>query len=518
MGSHNFFLLVKVCLYYITITLILILLEKTRKMSNCELVKSKRGKNILIHEGYSYHLNRSRDTTYYWRCSEKDKSRCNVFITTVLTNNAHSLLSKNHEHAHLPDPEKHIEFKLKDNIKKKASCSMDTPAQIVQKCIQEMPSSCAPHMPNKDAMRMLIHRVRNKDLPTIPKDIHNVVIPNELTEIGSEQFLLGHFADNNECVIVFATNENLRLLKAADYWLMDGTFRCCPHPFCQIYSIHAMVGTQEGTHKVVPLVYGLLSHKTEKCYITFLEIVKRQAINRLNFRLNPRIIMTDFERTAMKAIKKVFPCSLNKLCFFHLNQSIWRHIQSAGLVTRYTKDPSFAHQMRHIGALAFLEPTEITDAFDIIKNEVIPEEAQRVITWFSEYYVNGSARVSECVSSRMTLKQRPPMFPPQMWSIHDSLMSYVPLSQNALESWHNRWNSLLGRRKWNIFRTITEFKKEQHNTDCIIECLNSSEPMPKRKRLQSAYRKRITQHLSKKSEMDIKTYMSGLAHICHLIK
>ncbi|KAL0810605.1 hypothetical protein ABMA28_010722 [Loxostege sticticalis] len=466
-------------------------------MSDCELVKSKRGKNILFHEGYCYHLNRSRDSKFYWRCSERDTSRCNVFITTSLTNNTHSILSKNHEHAHLPDPEKYIQLKLKANIKEKANHSMDTPAQIIQKCIQEVPSSSAPHMPNKDAMRMLVHRVRNKDFPTIPTDIRHIVIPNELAEIGSEQFLLGHYTENDECVIVFATNKNIRLLNAADYWLMDGTFRCCPHPFCQIYSIHAMVGTQEGTHKIVPLVYGLLSHKTEKCYTIFLQILKRQALNRLNMCLNPRIIMTDFERAAMRAIKKVFP---------------------SGLVTRYNKDPSFAHKMRHFGAMAFLEPTEIVDAFDIIKDEIIPEEAKRVTTWFGDYYVNGSTRISKHVSSKMTLKQRPPMFPPHMWSVHDSQMSHVPLSQNALESWHNRWNTLLGRRKWNIFRTITEFKKEQQNTDFIIECINSSQPMPKRKRLQSAYKERITQHLSKKSEMDTKTYLSGLAHICHLIK
>lgn len=298
---------------------------------------------------------------------------------------------------------------------------------------------------------------------------------------------------------------------------MDGTFSCCPLPFCHIYSVHAMVGTQEGTNKIVPLVYGLLSHKTMRCYEIFLEILCRFAQNTLKINLAPQIILTDFEIAAINAVKKVFPNCANKLCFFHLNQSIWRKIQSSGLTVRYSSDPEFAHKMRHIGALAFLEPTEIDDAFDVIKNEIIPEEAKEVLQWFEKYYVKGTTKILKTVSSKITVKQTLPRFPPRMWSIHENLVQHIPLSQNALESWHNRWNSLLGRRKWNLYKTIIEFKKEQVNTEATVERIISSEPMPKRKR-GSLYKERIIQHLSEKQAMDTKTYLNGWALICHLIK
>ena len=84
---------------------------------------------------------------------------------------------------------------------------MDAPSQIVQRCIQDVPCTSAPYMPTKDAMRMMVHRVRNKNLPSIPKDIHAVVIPDELTKINNENFLIGHYTYNEESVIVFGANQ-----------------------------------------------------------------------------------------------------------------------------------------------------------------------------------------------------------------------------------------------------------------------------------------------------------------------
>lgn len=239
--------------------------------------------------------------------------------------------------------------------------------------------------------------------------------------------------------------------------------------------------------------------------------------------LNPEIILTDFELATMNAIKNVFPRCLNKLCFFIYNifnhtHTIKRHIQSAGLASRYNNDPIFAHNMRHISALAFLESTEISDAFNIIKTDIIPEEANKVIKWFDKYYVNGSTTITKTVSCKMTVKQRQPRFPRHMWSVNDSLVEHVPLTQNALESWHNRWNSLLRRRKWIIFLTINEFINEQHHTEGIIGNIKYSEPKLKRKCSETGYKERIERHLSDKNGMDMKTFLSGWAHICHLIK
>jgi hypothetical protein len=431
-------------------------------MSECDIIKSKRGKDILVYNGYSYHLHSKRDTKHYWRCVMKYKSSCNVVIATNYIDNTHTVISRHIEHGHLPDPEKPIAMKLINSIKEKANYSMDTPSQIAQRCIQDIPTSSAPYMPNKESMRMLVHRERNRNLPLMPNTVEDINIPEEYTQIDYEPFLIAQFIDRDVGILVFTNKNNCRLLNAASYWLMDGTFKTCPAPFVQMYTIHALIGTTEGRPRIVPLVYGLLSHKSEDCYSVLFELLKRYVYHKLNTNLAPKLIITNFEIAAINAIKKKFRGCINKLCFFHLNQSIWRHIQASGLAKRYGKDSAFAHKMRHLAALAFLEPSEIPDAFDMISNEVIPTEAEEVLIWFEKYYVRGAAKISKhIVSSKMTLSRQLPQFPPSMWSVIDSHRTEVPLSQNALESWHNRWNILLGRRKNNIYKTISEMIKEQ---------------------------------------------------------
>lgn len=245
--------------------------------------------------------------------------------------------------------------------------------------MQDVPSSSVPHLPNAAAMRMVIQRARNKNLPNLPLNIHDVEIPECYAKINSEPFLIGHYTHENQSVLVFSTKENLTFLSAARYWLMDGTFQCSPRPYVQLYTVHAQVGTEEGSHKILPLVFGLLSHKTQRCYQIFMEIMRRYAINHCNIVLAPNMIITDFETAAINAVKNVFRNCQQKLCFFHLTQSIWRHIQSAGLAKRYGSDSVFAHKLRHLAGLAFLEPAEIPSAFEMIKNEVIPEEGKKVL-------------------------------------------------------------------------------------------------------------------------------------------
>ncbi|KAF9421706.1 hypothetical protein HW555_002387, partial [Spodoptera exigua] len=42
------------------------------------------------------------------------------------------------------------------------------------------------------------------------------------------------------------------------------------------------------------------------------------------------------------------------------------------------------------------------------------------------------------------------VFPPNIWSVNSFIGTTVPITQNEVESWHHRWNTLLGRKKWNL--------------------------------------------------------------------
>ena len=86
---------------------------------------------------------------------------------------------------------------------------------------------------------------------------------------------------------------------------MDGTFKTVPTLFRQLYTIHAMVGTGENA-KILPLVYALMTSKTEECYTRLFESLNDFAAeNELD--LNPQFILTDFEQAAINASKREYP-------------------------------------------------------------------------------------------------------------------------------------------------------------------------------------------------------------------
>lgn len=432
---------------------------------SCSVGKSKYGKDVLFVDGYVYYINKKMDNVFYWSCSKKKTGGCGVYLKTTLEQNDHFLSNISGEHLHSPEKEGIDDMKLRTSLKRKADDSLEGPGQIIQRCKQDVPTTNAPFMPSDNAMRSIIHRTRNKGMTNIPSCLTDVIVPDKYTKYNGADFLIGHYTHNGESVIIFGTQENLKLLSRSSVWLMDGTFRCCPLPYVQIYSIHGLVGSRNssGVHKFVPLVYGLLSNKSTHCYFIFLELIKSRAKNEYNIFLTPEVILTDFENAAMKAAKECFPNSRSKCCFFHLNQNIWKHIKKARLEKKYADDSDFAHKMRHLSALAYLEPDEIPTAFDFLKTNILPRQGHEVIDWFSRYYVHGHyTNITNTKGSFfLSAKKIPPQFPPALWSVSDCLDSCVPRTQNAVESWHGRWNSLLGRKKWNIYKTIQEFSKEQ---------------------------------------------------------
>ncbi|CAG8766190.1 5446_t:CDS:2, partial [Dentiscutata heterogama] len=136
-----------------------------------------------------------------------------------------------------------------------------------------------------------------------------------------------------------------------------------------------------------------------------------------NILLSPTAILTDFELAAINASRIEFPNVNNKCCFFHLEQSGWRKIQENKLSTRYGLDEDFSIKLRQLFALAFLLSNKIPAAFDALKEEM-PTETKEVVKWFEENYVHGK-QIRQIRNGNIS--RSPPLFPPQMWSMHDSM-------------------------------------------------------------------------------------------------
>jgi len=102
-----------------------------------------------------------------------------------------------------------------------------------------MPSTDHPYMPNRNALRLQIKRVRRKNTPSQLQSLEYLTIPDSLrTKIGGELFLIKDLIINDEKLLLFCTKNNIHRLSHACYLIMDGTFWTVPTIFRHLYTIY----------------------------------------------------------------------------------------------------------------------------------------------------------------------------------------------------------------------------------------------------------------------------------------
>lgn len=124
-------------------------------------------------------------------------------------------------------------------------------------------------MPNKDAIRKVVQRRRNKqsDPPAQPANRASIVIPEKykMYEVGpneTEQFLLWDSGEGDENrILIFGRSSHGDWANQMDKLYVDGTFSIAPPMFAQIYIIMA-----ERNGFVLPVLYALLPNKTSATY------------------------------------------------------------------------------------------------------------------------------------------------------------------------------------------------------------------------------------------------------------
>ncbi len=99
---------------------------------------------------------------------------------------------------------------------------------------------------------------------------------------------------------------------------VDATFSCAPHPFYQCLIIMVY---DHCTSSYVPILYMLMSHKTEQLYWH----ASNQLIALSDWRINVRTYYSNFEQAMMKELDNAFKNEggTHIGCFFHLKQA-WR--------------------------------------------------------------------------------------------------------------------------------------------------------------------------------------------------
>ena len=284
-------------------------------MADTHVITSKKGKEILVHEGrlYHYHSKSKNGTRCYWRCVKRDICNARCVTNANIQGEIHVYKAGRHEHETLP-PEIEVR-EIVAGIKRRAqNHPNEPPLAIIREELQNVENEATQALlPERQAVLRMVNRQQNRNHPVIPRTLQecSILEPYDKTVLG-EQFLRydSGVGDNNR-ILIFTTNDLLRHLSRSNIILGDGTFKSVPSMFYQMYTLHGLVFGH-----VFPLVYCLLVRKDEETYNRmYQEVINLCTAAEIN--LNPTTVLTDFELSAMNAGRQNFPNAEIKGCLFH---------------------------------------------------------------------------------------------------------------------------------------------------------------------------------------------------------
>ncbi|KAL0881080.1 hypothetical protein ABMA27_002207 [Loxostege sticticalis] len=186
-------------------------------------------------------------------------------------------------------------------------------------------------MPSYENLKKTLYKHRLKALQAKRTRFHRV----EKVEVPGvfKQFLLADYMEKKNRVLIFASPKGRETLKTAKHFFGDGTFKIC---------------------------YAFLPNKKQKTYEIMFNLLKSQVPE-----MNPKTFTTDYESSAMLAIRETFRDVKSQGCFFHFSRACWRKAEKLGL--RKTK--ILKSHVRRAISLAYLPKDFVMDGWLYVKGE-----------------------------------------------------------------------------------------------------------------------------------------------------
>ena len=478
-----------------------------------EVIRSNKGGQKILLDGYMYTKKSTRKACIWWNCVCSRTLQCKGSLKTSLTVEDPEIGAT---HNHDPSPATTEVAKAKDNMKQLAAVTREKPAQLVTRTLTDITEDARLRFPKEDAAKKTIRRVRSGQRPPVPDRLEDLVIDGPWASTAGddpEQFL---FFDNGQAadcrIIAFASPPAMRLLAAADTWFIDGNFAMAPRGFMQLYVIRVPLGTT-----AVTTVYALLERKSQQCYQDLFQAVVDYCETLELPVPTPATVLCDFEMAVIRALMAVLPLGVRiQGCFYHLTQATWRKIQELGLSPRYTADDDFKLFCGKLDGLAFLPINDVHDGMDSLMQHT-PDGAQELVDYFNKTYVTGTYRRVQPLHGQVgiNLQHMPPRFPPELWNVHDATINGEPRTNNQCEGWNNRFFLLVGYNHPPIWTLIDAIKKE----DCTVTTLIAQDLIgqPPQKRVRREYRDLQTRLLTlcrqrAAGNKTVEDFLSGIGH------
>ena len=184
-----------------------------------------------------------------------------------------------------------------------------------QKTLEELPDMPTP---SYSRIKSTLYSFRAKELPPLPKSPEGIKLTPQWKNIKSgKRFFLKK--DKNFGLLVFSTDKMLEALSNSKITLCDGTFKCAPKPFQQLFTIFGVKADRK-----LPLIFAPMNRKTTGDYRKLFEILKEKIFKRFGQPdWNPEFLLYDFEGGIRSAVESEFQKTQHWGCYFHFTQSIY---------------------------------------------------------------------------------------------------------------------------------------------------------------------------------------------------
>lgn len=461
--------------------------------------KTQKGMGKACHDGYLYNYSKTSKldcTLSFYTCEDYWKeNKCKARIH-VRNSKAVKFVG---DHNHAPNGQRKLVLDTCAQIKLQAATTSETTQQIIMDATGDLRPVTIAQMPEERCLKRCIQRTRREiqNIPVEPANLQDLIIPLEYTKFDDGTlFLLYDSGPGKDRICVFGTQQNLELLSLSHSFFSDGTFSTAPSRlFQQIYTIHAI-----HFGSIVPLIYALLPNKTTQTYGRLFQTIKN-----LRPQIDPLIWMTDFEQAVITAIQENFSATTTTGCFFHLQQCVWRKVQQFGLVSAYKEeDGNFAMSVRSLAALAFVPEQDVETAYEeLISHEEFDQRVQPIADYFEDTWIGRPNRHGP---------RRAPIYPIRLWNVYQRTLNGEHRTNNNIEGWHRRFQSVIGCFRPSIFRCINALKIEQKHCEAQIERLVAGQGAPPRKRKYKQLDERISRIVHQYASRTTFQYLRGIAY------
>ncbi len=413
-------------------------------MALCKLLRTEKGKyKVVDEENYIYTRNRENidGSIIYWTC---EKRPCRAKLHTDETFHVLKKVGK-HEHAATAAE---VSYKSAiTKLKEKSISSCNNPRSIFSNVIGDLNENALSHAPTLPNICRNIRRWKSvvSNYPPTPSKRTEFTIPYKYSHFDNDSKFLQYDSGPNdeERILIFASGQALEHLKQYKTWAADGTFKCSPTVFLQLYVIHV----QDGTFNA-PRIFALLPNKKQSTYDKLFRTVKELIQNK-----GPENLIVDYEKAAFQSFLQHFPTCNVYGCLFHLGQNVYKHIVQHGFKMKYHEDDTFSLKMRCFVALAFLPLEDVTEGFEeLTDDDEIPQE---IVSYFENTYI-GQVRGRGQQRRRLA-----PAFPIPMWNVSNRCETNISRTINSLEGFHSSLNGSLSKIHPNIWVLIENLKREE---------------------------------------------------------